>query len=668
MILQKLTLRNFCLFRGSQTFHLAPAERNGRSRPVVLVGGINGGGKTTVFDAIQLALYGPRARCSKRAARPYDDFLRESIHNGVNPEEGASVTLSFHHAADGEQHEYEVRRDWKVQEDRLRETLTVLHDGFVDPALTRGWPQLVEELIPLEISQLFFFDGEKIRALAEDAGASEALGAAIKSLLGLDVVERLIADAAVLHTRLVRQEGTPEQRAEAETLEQQLRALTAQQEAARAERSSLENRRQRAEVEEKEAEGAFAAVGGKHWGERQERRQRLKELETLGRDLEGQLAALAAGELPLALVPDLLQQTAEQDEREALTAEAEVVLHLLSERDEQLLEVLRETRVAPAVLRRASEHLAQDREARRPAEVVPRRLALSEGSRTLLRHFLGHAGRELLGQARDLLERLAQVTQEREDVERALAATPQEEDVNRVAERLKAAAQNLALLNEEARRLDEAMAGRKRELEACQARLLRLGQGERFQQFEREDRRRMVVLAARTRETMQEFLRRATARKIDRLAGFITESFRYLLRKQTLVERVGIDPETFAVTLYDAAGQGLPRQRLSEGEKQLFAVSMLWGLARASARPLPAVIDTPMARLDDLHRRRLVERYFPGASHQVIVLSTDTEVDRTYFPLLKPAIARAYHLRYDEEARVTVAEEGYFWGDEQEGP
>jgi hypothetical protein len=121
-------------------------------------------------------------------------------------------------------------------------------------------------------------------------------------------------------------------------------------------------------------------------------------------------------------------------------------------------------------------------------------------------------------------------------------------------------------------------------------------------EFASEDRRRMIELAGRTRETMQEFLRRATARKIDRLAALITESFRFLLRKRTLVERVGIDPETFALTLYDRDGHALPRQRLSEGEKQLFAIAMLWGLARASARPLPAVIDTPMARLDATHR------------------------------------------------------------------
>src|SRR5439155_17558534 len=149
--------------------------------------------------------------------------------------------------------------------------------------------------------------------------------------------------------------------------------------------------------------------------------------------------------------------------------------------------------------------------------------------------------------------------------------------------------------------------------------------------------------------------------KIDRLSALITESFRYLLRKQTLVESIHTDPATFAVTLYDAAGQAISRQRLSEGEKQLFAVAMLWGLARASARPLPAVIDTPMARLDAAHRQNLVERYFPHASHQVIVLSTDTEVDRHYYRLLQPAVARAYHLTYDDKSRATVAKEGYFW-------
>jgi DNA sulfur modification protein DndD len=68
-----------------------------------------------------------------------------------------------------------------------------------------------------------------------------------------------------------------------------------------------------------------------------------------------------------------------------------------------------------------------------------------------------------------------------------------------------------------------------------------------------------------------------------------------------------------------------------------------------------------MARLDAAHRQHLVERYFPNASHQVVIFSTDTEVDRRYYDLLRPSIVRTYHLRYDEQARFTVGEEGYFW-------
>jgi DNA sulfur modification protein DndD len=153
----------------------------------------------------------------------------------------------------------------------------------------------------------------------------------------------------------------------------------------------------------------------------------------------------------------------------------------------------------------------------------------------------------------------------------------------------------------------------------------------------------------------------ATHSKIDRLSRLIGDSFRFLLRKKALVERISIDPETFTITLYDDTGRPVPKRRLSEGEKQIFAVSVLWGLSRASARPLPAIIDTPMARLDAEHRNHLVERYFPHASHQVIVLSTDTEIDRQYFHDLQPYIARAYHLNYDETDKMTRAEEGYFW-------
>ncbi len=268
---------------------------------------------------------------------------------------------------------------------------------------------------------------------------------------------------------------------------------------------------------------------------------------------------------------------------------------------------------------------------------------------------------DLRGETADLLNRLARVIQEREDLERAIAAAPDDADIGVIVKRLKAATHALTLLNEQAGQLDAAIAAQRLNLEDCNGKLRQLWQGRMDKEFAHEDGRRMIQLAGRTRETMQVYLQRVTAHKIDRLSAFVTESFRFLLRKQTLVERILIDPTTFAITLCDATGQALTKQRLSEGEKQIFAISVLWGLARASARPLPAVIDTPMARLDAAHRQHLVERYFPNASHQVIIFSTDTEVDRQYYQALQPSIARAYHLNYDDQGKRTVGEEGYFW-------
>jgi DNA sulfur modification protein DndD len=89
---------------------------------------------------------------------------------------------------------------------------------------------------------------------------------------------------------------------------------------------------------------------------------------------------------------------------------------------------------------------------------------------------------------------------------------------------------------------------------------------------------------------------------------------------------VQIDTETFKLSLYDHDGETLPKHRLSAGEKQILAISLLWGLANASGRQLPVAIDTPLGRLDSEHRNHLVERYFPQASHQVMLLSTDTEI------------------------------------------
>jgi DNA sulfur modification protein DndD len=661
MILSQITLRNFCCYRGEQAFNLAPARRAGRPAPIVLFGGINGGGKTTLLDAVQLVLYGMRAKCSKRGDKAYEEFLRQSINHGVPSSEGAGIQLAFRYAAEGRESLYEVKRTWCEIRGKIRESVQIARDGEVDGWLSENWSQVVEELLPLGIAQLCCFDAEKIRFLADEDTSTATLGGAIKSLLGLDLAERLVADAVVLEGRLAKRTSKSAVGEEVEQLQLELQAKQAEIERLVQERAAFENPRLTTQHELAEAEDRFAKVGGQHWEHRESRQRKLTQLEHSLNTSEQRLRALAGSELPLALVAELLSEVAEQAAGERAAAEAAVIAQLLGERDRELVNQLRKKRVGAKALEVAEDFLANDRAARAGESTVDAYLHLSEADQSLLNGLLQSGLADRCRDASALVEQVEHDQRTLEDLQRALAATPDEVSVRDVAGRLKDLAKQLATLEQQIQRIDKQLDTLRGEREQLESRLGKSRRKVVDEEIHGEEDSRLAGLLIRTQATMQAFLRKATQSKIDRLSALVTESFRFLVRKQSLVQRVEIHPETFAITMYDDGGQAISKQRLSEGEKQIFAISVLWALSRAAGRPLPAIVDTPMARLDAKHRDQLVARYFPNASHQVIILSTDTEIERRYFQHLKPHTARAYQLAYDEKNKVTAVTEGYFW-------
>ena len=200
----------------------------------------------------------------------------------------------------------------------------------------------------------------------------------------------------------------------------------------------------------------------------------------------------------------------------------------------------------------------------------------------------------------------------------------------------------------------------KRRREEATRQLDRFGEQDHSARIAEDDRQRMLKHSKRVRETLDRFRTKVIARHVANMEALMLESFQKLLRKSDLVHGLKIDPESFEVTLRDRRGQILPFDRLSAGERQLLATAMLWGLARASGRPIPTVIDTPLGRLDSAHRSHLVERYFPQASHQVLLLSTDEEIVNGYHKKLKPSVARHYRLDHDEKQGRTSMNPGYF--------
>jgi len=93
MIFQELILRNFGPYRDRQIINLLPQSEPNR-RPIILVGGLNGGGKTTLLDAVRLVLYGQRAQCSTRGKLAYHDFLNQS-RNRQAGDQATTLKLRF---------------------------------------------------------------------------------------------------------------------------------------------------------------------------------------------------------------------------------------------------------------------------------------------------------------------------------------------------------------------------------------------------------------------------------------------------------------------------------------------------------------------------------------------------------------------------------------------
>jgi DNA sulfur modification protein DndD len=169
-----------------------------------------------------------------------------------------------------------------------------------------------------------------------------------------------------------------------------------------------------------------------------------------------------------------------------------------------------------------------------------------------------------------------------------------------------------------------------------------------------------IKTISKVQNTILKFANQIKEKKISELEKAFMSGFSNLSHKKDLIRKIKINPNKFNIELFDSNGVSIPKHRLSSGEKQIFAISLLWALRQVSNRPIPVIIDTPLGRLDKDHRDSLVNQYFPLASHQTIILSTDTEIDRGFYDSLSTYLSHSYHLKFFDDKKKTVIETGYF--------
>ena len=173
-----------------------------------------------------------------------------------------------------------------------------------------------------------------------------------------------------------------------------------------------------------------------------------------------------------------------------------------------------------------------------------------------------------------------------------------------------------------------------------------------------------IDLLDRLYKATHEFIDQVTVLKAKQLKVEIEKILNQLFRK-TEFDKILFDEQTFSLTIINQYGNPVDLQSRSEGEKQLIALAMIWALTKVSGSNFPFVIDTPLARLDSIHRSNLVNHYFTKLSDQVIILSTDTEITNDFYQELIPYIEMEYQLVFDPDENFTKIEKGYFFRKEE---
>lgn len=656
MILDQVTLHDFGVYAGVQRIDLTPP---GPNRPVVLFGGLNGAGKTTLMDALQLCLLGSAARCAGREDEGYRAFLSRCVHRRSRWGQ-ASVGVVFRRMENGEEARYRVARSWKKTGGDVRETLEVTRNKRPDKALAENWPRLAEGILPANIAHLFFFDGEKVESYASPDGARELVATGIRNLLGMDAVERLQKDLRVLERRrqsaatpapeLEKIRGKEKELAE---LRESIRRLTEN-------KAELRTRKldpARRNLEKLEAE--YRARGGEARDRRESIHRRATKAEAELSASDSRMTELADGLLPLALIADSLRDVSERSRAERITARARTATAALRERDAAMIQAVRQIPNSSEVVRTLEDFCGADLEKWERLAKRETPLNLSASAEAGLESFLRGGLSRLLERSRELLRERGELEEEAEAARMEKAAIPPDDSIAALAAKRDALRSDISRMEVEIGEMEGTLERLRQAERKCESEVDALWAENAEAELSRKDIARYVRRSRLARDTLAEFQSAVLRRQIGRVERLALESYQALLRKEALVSDLRIHPDSFDITLRNGASDAISPEELSAGERQLLAISLLWGMAKASGRALPVAIDTPMGRLDSTHRERLVERYFPLVSHQALLFSTDEEIAGDYLRRLRPHIGRSYRLNHDDASGATTVTEGF---------
>ncbi len=660
MKLNKIVIEDFGPYRGRNEFDLTTTPES----PVILFGGLNGAGKTTLFTAIQVCLHGRSALGQRTSEKEYKKEIEQNLHDYADGSaESAKIRLEFDYAHFGEVDHYTVERSWRDRGKSIVENLEVKRNGEAPRDLDEDqWQDFLKELIPPGVSELFFFDGEKIQELASAIEDDDNFEESLFSLLGLEMIDRLDADLSIYIQQKLNESDVGGLSDDLNNLQEEQEELRDRKKTLKKEKAEKETELEELEEKISRKEDKLSQEGGSFAKKREDLKEKRAEISANVENLEERIQGVASGAYPFALAPDLCKSVQERLQNEAKAQrEAAAQDRLKDELDAVLSDdrIWEEADIDPDEAENLTDQIQEQVEDRLVDEDAEVQLVnqFSEVERQQMYSVVEKALNEVPPKLGELTVELEAEMRRQRDIEQQLGHAPDEDVISPLIEDLNELTEQRVELSGEIEELEEELSVTENKLEQVKRQIdKKLEEKSRI-----EDVSNRAELASDVQNVLEDYRMELAKEKLQHLESVLSERYLTLSNKSEFYSGINIDEETLTISIETDHGDYKDQSQLSAGERQIFATSLLWALAEISDRPLPFIIDTPLGRLDQKHRDSLVENFFPQASHQVLLFSTDTEIDNEHYEELSDSVSRAYHLDYQESDGYSEVSKGYFW-------
>lgn len=700
MRIKRLTLNNIGSFAGEHSFQF---QTDNPQKQIVLIGGRNGAGKTTLFESIRLCLYGYKLYGYRQNSQTYTNKIKRLINDKVKSTSPATAGITMQILIeDGYANSvFEISREWILNGNALKESLCVYKDGdLLTTEQMQDFDNYLMQIIPPALFNFHFFDGEKVSNFVFNRVNGQAFRKAFLQICGLDTFD-LIEEQLQYNTRtkkgdsqnLIQEEYATARMKLAEAKESHIAALQKIQET-QAEIDALQDQIAILDADMKK----YGGVEDNDWKLYE---KEIQEEESKREELRHILKAAANDAIPFIILKDQLQALKHQ-----LTVEGKLKRNRLFKdkfSDPHLKEKLQqELKVgidSPQIELSDEFMLALYKTLREDiSEHEVEFLQISENdSMELLakiHHYQNYDIQSLIDAEKSLEESLARTKELRAQMD-----SKEVVDSNHY----------LAKKNELLLQLDTARQQSFAEKDALSQAEIVLQTAEKAYQKAYEKYRAMLKeksvsdMAARALLAFSELKQNLYAKYISQVEEAFSRNFHNLISKTDLIDGIYIDSAFEVVSykmqevdiapvfkaiqeygeeyVFTSIGERAYKiikdssfsdgkitvpikveQHFSAGEQQIFVMSLYQSLAEIRTLELPFVIDTPLARIDSEHRRNIIDHFFSRLPGQVIILSTDEEINNEGMAVLSSKISDVYLIEHQEDGTTSVSRGTYFKG------